>query len=97
MNVAVSGRHVELTPAILRYVQSKLARTTRHFSRATEAHVILSARGIHQKAEVRVHVRGKDLYCECEEPDLYAAIDLLMDKLDRQLLKYKGKRRPKRA
>ena len=50
-----------------------------------------------QTAEVTLHVRGKDLHCSCEEDDLYAAIDLLADKLDRQVLRYKDKRYEKRV
>ena len=56
-----------------------------------DAHVILSVDKLRQKAEVTLRVRGKDLYCESEEADLYAAIDLMIDKLDRQVLKYKDR------
>jgi putative sigma-54 modulation protein len=91
MNLSVSGHHLEVTPAIRSYVQTKLERITRHFDHVIDAHVILSVHKLRQKAEVTLHVRGKDLHCACEETDLYAAIDLLVDKLDRQVLKYKGK------
>src|SRR5262245_6961257 len=92
MNLSVSGHHLEVTPAIRTYVESKLERVTRHFDHVIDAHVILTVDKLRQKAEVTLHVRGKDLHCECEDADLYAAIDLLVDKLDRQVLKYKGKR-----
>ncbi|HMA89961.1 MAG TPA: ribosome-associated translation inhibitor RaiA [Burkholderiales bacterium] len=91
MNLNVSGHHVEVTPAIRDYVQSKLERIKRHFDHVIDAHVILSVGKLRQKAEITLHVRGKDLHCECEDGDLYAAIDLLVDKLDRQVLKHKGK------
>ena len=91
MNLSVSGHHLEVTPAIRTYVQSKLERVTRHFDHVIDAHVILTVDKLRQKAEVTLHVRGKDLHCECEEEDLYAAIDLLADKLDRQVLKHKEK------
>ena len=68
-----------------------------HFDHVIDAHVILTANKVKQKAEVTLHVRGKDLHCECEEADLYAAIDLLADKLDRQVLKYKDKLYDKRV
>jgi putative sigma-54 modulation protein len=92
MNLNVSGHHVDVTPAILSYVRAKLERISRHFDHVIDAHVILTVDKIRQKAECTLHVRGKDLHCESEEEDLYAAIDLLADKLDRQVLRYKDKR-----
>jgi putative sigma-54 modulation protein len=86
-----------VTPAIRTYVESKMARVTRHFDHVIDAHVILTANKLVQKAEVTLHVRGKDLHCECEQGDLYAAIDLLADKLDRQVLRYKDKLYEKRT
>ena len=97
MNLNVSGHHLEVTPAIRSYVESKIARITRHFDHVIDAHVILTANKQGQKAEVTLHVRGKDLHCESEEGDLYAAIDLLADKLDRQVLRYKDKLYEKRV
>jgi putative sigma-54 modulation protein len=95
MNLNLSGHHVEVTPALRTYVQEKLGRVTRHFDHVIDAHVVLSVDKLRQKAEVTLHVRGKDIHCACEDQDLYAAIDLLVDKLDRQVLKYKGKRQDK--
>ena len=97
MNLSVSGHHLEVTPAIRSYVEAKIARVTRHFDNVIDAHVILTANKLVQKAEVTLHVPGKDLHCECEEGDLYAAIDVLADKLDRQVLKYKDKLYDKRV
>jgi putative sigma-54 modulation protein len=97
MNLSVSGHHLEVTPAIRSYVEAKISRVTRHFDHVIDAHVILTANKLVQKAEVTLHVPGKDLHCECEEGDLYAAIDVLADKLDRQILKYKDKLYDKRA
>jgi ribosome hibernation promoting factor len=97
MNLNVSGHHLAVTPAIRTYVHSKLERVARHFDHVIDAHVILTVDKLCQKAEVTLHVRGKDLHCECEEQDLYAAIDLLADKLDRQVLRYKDKRYDKRV
>ncbi len=91
MNLNVSGHHLEVTPAIRGYVQEKLERVKRHFDHVIDAHVILSVDKLRQRAEVTLHLRGKDIHCACEEQDLYAAIDLLVDKLDRQVQKYKGK------
>ena len=91
MNISVSGHHLEVTPAIRGYVENKLERIARHFDHVIDAHVILSVSKLKQKAEVTLRVRGKDLHCESEEDDLYAAIDLMIDKLDRQVLRHKGK------
>ena len=97
MNLNVSGHHLEVTPAIRTYVHSKLERIARHFDHVIDAHVILTVDKLRQKAEATLHVRGKDLHCECEDQDLYAAIDLLADNLDRQVLRYKDKRYDKRV
>jgi putative sigma-54 modulation protein len=91
MNLNVSGRRLEVTPAILSYLKGKLERVKRHFDHVIDAHVILSVDKLRQKAEVTLRVRGKDIHCASEDQDLYAAIDLLIDKLDRQVLRYKGK------
>jgi putative sigma-54 modulation protein len=91
MNLNVSGHHLDVTPAIRTYVSGKLDRVTRHFDHVIDAHVILSVDKLVRKAEVTLHVRGKDIHAECTNSDLYAAIDLLVDKLDRQVLKYKDK------
>ena len=92
MNLNVTGHHLDVTPAIRQYLNAKLGRVVRHFDHVIDAHVILSVVKLKQKAEVTLHVRGKDIHCQSEDNDLYAAIDLLADKLDRQVLKYKSKR-----
>jgi putative sigma-54 modulation protein len=91
MNLTVSGRHFEITPPIRDYVEQKLARVKRHFDHVIDLHVILSVEKATQKAEVELHVRGKDLFCAVEGSDMYAAIDTLADKLDRQVLRHKEK------
>ncbi|MGH1371424.1 MAG: ribosome hibernation-promoting factor, HPF/YfiA family [Cellvibrionaceae bacterium] len=93
MQINISGHHVDLTPAIKNYVNSKLDRLERHHDRITSTNVILSVDKLRQKAEASVHVSGKDFFADCESEDLYAAIDLLADKLDRQLIKHKEKMR----
>jgi len=95
MNLNLSGHHLEITPALRRYVEGKLARVKRHFDHVIDAHVVLSVDKLLQKAEVTLHVRGRDIHCACQEQDLYAAIDLVIDKLDRQVLRHKGKREAK--
>ncbi len=91
MNLNITGHHLDVTPAIRDYVTEKLGRVVRHFDHVSGAHVILSVEKLRQKAEVTVHVRGKDIFVEAENENLYAAIDALTDKLDRQVLKHKEK------
>lgn len=91
MNLNLSGHHLEITPAIRDYITSKLNRITRHFDHVIDVNVILSVEKLKQKIEVNVHVRGRDIFVECDDTDMYAAIDLLVDKLDRQILKHKEK------
>jgi putative sigma-54 modulation protein len=91
MNLTITGHHIEVTPALRDYVSSKLERVVRHFDHVTSVHVVLSVEKLVQKAEVTLHVKGKDIFADATDADLYAAIDLLVDKLDRQVQKYKGK------
>jgi putative sigma-54 modulation protein len=91
MNLNVSGHRLDITPAIRAYVTDKLSRVSRHFDHVIDVDVILSVDKLDQKAEAKVHLSGKDLFCECIDGDMYAAIDSLADKLDRQILKHKEK------
>ncbi|WP_374348285.1 ribosome hibernation-promoting factor, HPF/YfiA family [Chitinimonas sp.] len=92
MNLTISGHHLEVTPSIREYLGTKLERVTRHFDHVIDMHVTLSVDKLQQKVDVNVHLRGKDIHVEATEPDMYAAIDLIADKLDRQVLKHKEKR-----
>ena len=91
MQVNVSGHHIEVTPALRNYVESKLDRLERHFDRITNMSVILSVEKQRQKAESTIRISGGEVYADAESEDLYAAIDMLADKLDRQLIKQKEK------
>jgi putative sigma-54 modulation protein len=91
MNLNITGHHIEVTPALREYVQGKVDKVIRHFDHVTSVHVILSVEKLVQKAEITLHVKGKDIYADSSDADLYAAIDLLIDKLDRQVQKYKSK------
>ncbi|TVO54780.1 MULTISPECIES: ribosome hibernation-promoting factor, HPF/YfiA family [Denitromonas] len=91
MNLNITGHHVEVTPAIREYVNAKLDRVIRHFDNVTSVNVILSVEKLVQKSEVTLHVRGKDLFAESTDEDMYAAIDTMADKLDRQVIKHKQK------
>ena len=91
MNLNLTGVHLDITPAIRAYVVAKLDRVNRHFDHVIDVNVVLSVDKLRQKVEANVHVRGKDIHAEAIEPDMYAAIDALADKLDRQVLKHKEK------
>ncbi len=93
MQLNVSGHHVEVTPALREYVEIKFERLQRHSDQITNTQVTLIVEKLIQKAEATVHVAGADLFAQSESEDMYAAIDALADKLDRQLIKYKEKLR----
>ena len=89
MNLNIVGHQLEVTPALRGHVTGKLRRIKRHFDHVLDVHVTLSTSKLGQRAEVTLRVPGKEIHCACEQADLYAAIDLLVDKLGRQVLKYK--------
>ena len=96
MNLTISGHHLEVTPALRSYVTSKLDRITRHFDQVVDVKVLLSIENQkekegRQRAECNIHVKGSDLFAESAHEDLYAAVDELVDKLDRQVVRYKDK------
>ena len=91
MNLHVTGHQLQVTPAIRQYVSSKLQRITHHFDHVIDVNCILSVEKLQQKIEATVHVRGRDIFCESSANDMYAAIDGLVDKLDRTIIKHKEK------
>jgi putative sigma-54 modulation protein len=91
MNLQLTGHHLEITPALKDYVQSKLTRVSNHFDHVIDVRVTMTVEKIVQKVEATLHVPGSDLHVECQDENMYSAIDLLVDKLDRQVLKYKEK------
>ena len=91
MNLHLSGHHLEITPAMRGYITTKLGRITRHFDHVIDVNVILSVEKLKQRIEANVHLSGKDIFVECHDTDMYAAIDTLVDKLDRQILRHKEK------
>jgi putative sigma-54 modulation protein len=92
MNLNLTGHHLDITPAIRDYVVAKLDRVTRHFDHVIDVNVVMSVSKLRHKAEVNLHTRGKDIHVEAIESDMYAAIDALVDKLDRQVVKHKEMR-----
>jgi putative sigma-54 modulation protein len=91
MNLNLTGIHLDITPAIRAYVVAKMDRVTRHFDHLIDVNVVLSVDKLRQKVEANVHVRGKEIHAESIDPDMYAAIDSLADKLDRQVVRHKEK------
>lgn len=91
MNLHLTGHHLEITPAIREYTSGKFGKIKRHFDNVIDVNIILSVDKLKQKAEATVHMSGKDVFVECEDENLYAAIDVLVDKLDRQVMKHKEK------
>lgn len=91
MQLNLTGHHLDITPALRDYVNDKMERVERHFDNVTNVHVILSVEKLRQKAEATVHLAGNDIFADAEDEDMYAAIDALIDKLDRQVRKHKEK------
>ncbi len=91
MRIETHGQQIDVTPALRDYVDSKLARLGRHFEQPGDVRVSLGVERTDHRAEATVTVAGRTLHADAVGPDMYAAIDLLADKLDRLLLKHKSK------
>ncbi len=91
MQLNLTGHHVDITDPLRDYVTDKLAKLERHFDNITNAHVVLNVEKLRHIAEARVLVSGAELFANSEHDNMYAAIDGLIDKLDRQVLKHKEK------
>ena len=92
MQLNVSGHHVEVTDSLRDYVETKIGKVERHFDIVSDVHCILTVEKLQHKAEATVHVNGGTIYADAIEEDMYAAIDGLIDKLDRRVRKHKEKR-----
>ena len=91
MQINLSGHHVDITTPLREYVNSKMERLERHFDHVTDIHVVLGVEKLRHKAEATMHISGGDIFANAVEENMYAAIDALVDKLDRQLKKHKEK------
>lgn len=91
MQVSLSGHHVDITDSMRNYVNEKIARLDRHFDQALDIHIVLTVEKLRHKAEATLHVSGGNLHADDVQEDMYAAIDALTDKLDRQVKKHKEK------
>ncbi len=92
MQLNVSGHHIEVTEALRNYVVSKIEKIGRHFDLVSDVQCILTVEKLRHKAEATAKVNGGTIYCDHTEEDMYAAIDGLVDKLERRVRKYKEKR-----
>lgn len=91
MQVSITGRHLEVTDSLKAYVEEKISKLKRHFDHVTDVHVILEVEKMLQKAEATVQISGATLFAEDHQDDMYVAIDSMVDKLDRQIIKHKEK------
>ena len=92
MQLSISGHHLDVTEAIKSYIEQKFKRIARHDDHVTNVHVVISVDRHHQRAEATLHGLGGEIFANAQSDDLYAAIDQLVDRVDRQILKQKEKR-----
>lgn len=97
MQLILTGHHVEITASLRAYVEKRLERVRRHFDDVIDVNFVLSVEKLQHKAEATVHVRGGNIHADAVDTDMYAAIDALVDKLDRSVLKHKEKQRDHHA
>ena len=91
MQINLTGHHIEITDSLRNYVDSKFSKLERHFDHISNVHVILNVEKLAQKAEATMHLSGAEVFASSENQDMYAAIDSMVDKLDRQVIKHKEK------
>lgn len=91
MQINVTGHHIEITKSLRQYIEEKFSKLERHFDQINNVHVILNVQKMQQKAEAKLHLVGGEVFATSEHSDMYTAIDSLIDKLDRQVIKHKEK------
>ncbi len=91
MQISLTGNHVDLTEPLREYVNTRMERLERHFDIVQDIHVVLSVEKLRHKAEATLHYTGGNLFADSVQEDMYAAIDAMTDKLDRQVKKHKEK------
>ncbi|MEZ9819767.1 ribosome hibernation promoting factor [Shewanella sp. 10N.286.45.A1] len=91
MQINLTGHHIEITASLRGYVEEKFTKLERHFDQINNVHVILNVEKMQQIAEARIHLKKGEVFATSENADMYAAIDSLIDKLDRQVIKHKEK------
>lgn len=91
MQINLTGHHIEITDSLREYVESKFTKLERHFEQINNVHVVLNVEKLQQIAEAKLNINGGEIFATSEHADMYAAIDALIDKLDRQVIKHKEK------
>lgn len=91
MQIHFTGHHIEITPALKEFTTEKFEKLTRHFDKITSINVVFEVDKLQHIAEATIHVAKNEFHAHADSEDLYTAIDLLIDKLDRQLVKHKEK------
>ncbi|KMT65018.1 ribosome hibernation promoting factor [Catenovulum maritimum] len=91
MQINLTGRHIDVTDSLKEYVDTKFSKLERHFDHINNVYVILNVEKLNQIAEATLHLKGGEVFANAEHTDMYAAIDSLIDKLDRQVIKHKEK------
>ena len=91
MHVEITGHHIDVTPALNTYIQEKVTRLKRHFDQVLNIHVIMKVEKQDHTVEGSLHISGHHIFADAKEMNMYAAIDALADKLDRQIIKHKEK------
>jgi len=91
MQISITGHHIEVTDSLKAHVEEKIAKLKRHFDNVVDIHVILTVEKLEQKAEATVQISGAKLFADDVQEDMYTAIDNMIDKLDRQVVKFKEK------
>ena len=96
MQIDVNGKNITITDALEEYVNTKFSRLSRHYNHILDSNVILAVEKLNHIAEANIHISGTNIFAIAEAPTMYAAIDALTDKLDRQLIKHKDKHKDNR-
>lgn len=91
MQISITGHHLKVTTALRNYVEKKFERLTRHFDHVINIHVVLTVEKLIHRAEASLQVRGNKIFADANNDGMYAAVDALVDKLDRQIVKHKEK------
>lgn len=91
MQINLAGHHVDITDSLRESVNTKFAKLERHFDHINNVHVVLTVEKLNHVAEATAHLNGTEIHAKAENSDMYASIDALVAKLDKQVLKYKGK------
>ncbi len=96
MQINMTGHQMEITPALKQFTQDKFDKLERHFDKITAINIVFDIEKVRQIAEATILVTQGELHARSETDDMYASVDDLVSKLDRQLLKHKEKLREKR-